>query len=71
MFQHRCADVAGVLRLAHLGELERIAEEHDVLGGHHQGDRVRQRHLSGFIYEEVVESLVHVLGRERPRGAGD
>ena len=57
MLEHGAAGLAGMNPLTHLRQLLRVAEQHDVSRGGAHRDRVCQRHLAGFVDEEIVERL--------------
>src|SRR6266849_8519671 len=55
--------------LRHLGELERIAEEDEVVGGSTHGEGVGQGDLARLVDHEVVERTVQLGPREEPSRA--
>lgn len=57
--------------LDRLGELHRIADQHDVARARAGSDEVGQRHLSGLVDEQIVELLVVLVAGEQPRRAAD
>ena len=57
--------------LGHLGELVRVAKEHDRLRAAAHRDDVRQRHLTGLIDEQDVQAIFHLCASKQPgRAAG-
>src|SRR6266849_5339387 len=52
--------------LRHLGELERIAEQDEVVGGSTHGQGIGQGDLARLVDHEVVESAVQLCPREEP-----
>ena len=60
-----------VRSLQWLVELLRIAEQHEVRGARRRGDRVRERHLAGFVDEQRVDAPDHVVPRPQPGGAAE
>ena len=62
---------AGMDALRHLRQLLRVAERARGCARRAHGDGVRQRHLAGFVDEQIVEPPLHPLAREEPRRAGD
>jgi hypothetical protein len=57
--------------LLHLGQLARVSDQDDILGGGRHGQHVGQPDLSGLIHENVVEMPPQSLAREQPGGAAD
>ena len=58
--------MASLLRLF---ELLRIAEQNDALGGRRNCQHIRERHLSGFVYEQDIQGVFCFLSRPQPRGS--
>ena len=60
-----------VRALGGLGELLRVADEHEVAGRPGDGQDVGERELSGLVDDEVVEAAGEVGPGEEPRRSGD
>ena len=57
--------------LDRLSELHLVAEQHDVARRRAHRDQVRERYLSGFVDEQVVDARLEGRVREQPRRARD
>src|SRR5207247_949417 len=57
--------------LAHLRELQRVAEQDDRPRARPDRERVRERNLARLVDEDVVELLVELRTREQPGRPGD
>ena len=65
VLERRRAGAVGVGALRGLGQLLRVAEQHEGARGPPIGRR-RERHLSGLVDEEHVDAAGHVLAGEKP-----
>ena len=71
VLEHARAGAVRVNPLRHLGELERVAEQHEPPGRGAAGDRVGEAVLAGLVDEERVELAVEFVAREQPGRARD
>ena len=71
VLEHRGLRARRVDPLRDLGELLRVAEQHDVPRRRPDRERVGERDLARLVDEERVDGAVHVLAREEPGGAGE
>ena len=71
--ERRRVDRLGVVALAHLRQLLRVAEQQQVACGDARRDRGGERELAGLVdHEQVERPAGHAVGvREVPRGAAD
>jgi hypothetical protein len=69
----RARDVGavGVGALVGLFELLGVAEQHEVARGAGEGEDLGERHLAGFVDEQVVELLGGIVAGPQPSGAAD
>ena len=71
--ERRGVDRIGVRALAHLRELLRVPQEHQVVRRDRAGERLRRRELPGLVDDEEVQLTPtdDVLVRHRPRRTAD
>jgi hypothetical protein len=67
--QHRGVCSNRMRALDYLGELLRVADEHDVPRGRAHRKRIGERDLPGLVDEEVVERRLVLLPCVEPGGA--
>lgn len=74
VLEHAGPGAIGVRGLGHLGQLQRVAQQHHVGGRSRSDDRVGQRQLPGFVDQQDVDARVvarHVVAGKQPGGSGD
>ena len=59
------------MRLGRLGQLLRVAQQHEGPRGRGDGDGVGEGELAGLVDDQHVDGLAHVLARPEPGGAAD
>ena len=57
--------------LRYVGELLRVAEQHEPAPGARDRQRVGERHLAGLVDEQHVDRPPHLLARPQPRRPRD
>ena len=70
MRQRRSVGARRVRPLHRLVELLRIAEQHEILGGARDRDRVGEGDLAGFVDEQRVDRPGHLRRDPQPRRPG-
>ena len=71
MREHGCVRARRVRALRHLGQLVRVAEQHEVPRRRAHGKCVRERELAALVDEERVHMAAELLAREQERRAGE